>query len=53
MQGKKGTPHGCTHLKKWGHVYNVILLLRVFDFLGESFYFSQNIFGRTSRRFVF
>jgi hypothetical protein len=53
MQGKKGTPHECTHLNKWGHVYNVIFLLQVFDFLGEAFHCSQDLFGRASGRFIF
>jgi hypothetical protein len=29
MKGKKGTLHECTHLNKWGHVYNAIFLLQV------------------------
>jgi hypothetical protein len=52
MQGKKGTPHKCTHLNKWGHLYNVNLLLQVFDFLGEVFHCSQDLFGRASGRFI-
>jgi hypothetical protein len=52
MQGKKGTPHKCTHLNKWRHLYNVNLLLQVFDFLGEAFHCSQDLFGRASRRFI-
>jgi hypothetical protein len=52
MQGKKGTSHECTHLNKWGHLYNVNLLLQVFDFLGEVFHFSQDLFKREYGSFI-
>jgi hypothetical protein len=52
MQGKKGTLHECTHLNKWGHLYNVIFLLQVYDFLGEALHCSQDLFGRASGRFI-
>jgi hypothetical protein len=52
MQEKKGTSHECAHLNKWGHLYNVIFLFQVFDFLGEAFHFSQDLFGKSSGRFI-
>jgi hypothetical protein len=52
MQGKKETLHECTHLNKWGHLYNVNFLLQVFDLLGESFHFSEYLFGQASGRFI-
>jgi hypothetical protein len=52
MQGKKGTLHECTHLNRWEHLYNVNFLLQFFDFLGEAFHCSQDLFGRASGRFI-
>jgi hypothetical protein len=52
MQGNKGTLHECTHLNKWGHLYNVNFLFQVFDCLGEEFNFSQDLFGKASGRFL-
>jgi hypothetical protein len=52
MKGKKETSHECTHLNRWGHLYNVIFILKVFDFLGEDFHFSQDFFGQAYGNFI-
>jgi hypothetical protein len=36
---------------KWD-IYIMCLLLQVFDFLGEAFHFSQDLFGRAYGRFI-
>ena len=36
---------------KWD-IYIMCLLLQAFDFLGEAFHFSQDLFGREYGRFI-
>jgi hypothetical protein len=41
------------HTSTSGDIYiMLILLLQVFDFLGEAFHCSQDLFGRASGRFI-
>jgi hypothetical protein len=45
--------HMSVHTSTSGDIYIIIcFLLQVFDFLGEVFHFSQDLFGRASGRFI-